>query len=64
MIRRLDVLAWFACRDLDEASAAFADLIGEGLLAVTSDREQVTGLALTAEGRTYLPPTLPWGATA
>jgi hypothetical protein len=59
VIRRLDVLAWFACRDLDEAADAFNDAVREGHLLVGNDGDAIVALRLTALGKTYLPPTCP-----
>jgi hypothetical protein len=58
MIRRLELLMWLAHADPEHVSA-YCDLVHDGLLTVESDGDAVTGLSITTEGRSYLPPTLP-----
>jgi hypothetical protein len=59
MIDRLTLLAWLAARDAEHLDA-FVDLIGDGLLTVESDRDEIVGLTITAQGRAALGPPLPW----
>jgi hypothetical protein len=59
MIDRLTLLAWLAAADPTHTDA-FADLIGDGLLTVENDRDEIVGLTITAQGRATLGPPLPW----
>jgi hypothetical protein len=62
VIRRLEVLAWFAFHPTltpDERADAFAGLVGDGLLTVHSNGDAITALSVTPAGRALMPQTLP-----
>jgi hypothetical protein len=58
VIGRLEILAWFACRDLDEATTAFGDAVHEGHLTIDNDGDEIVGLAITEAGRALMRQTL------